>query len=224
MLADAGSPVTAPNLYPSTIPGDPTGTILRGTEQPYGVEPFGLAISAGYRFLPWLSVGASFTYASFDALDGTDTGDFVDGTSQLQRQLWSLSVYARYYFTQFHSHLHPWVQVGLGYSDDNASYVRGSSQSTQAQPETAAYYLEVRGLAIPLSLGLDWRLAPVFSVGPWVGYERIVPLTACVEVDVDSSASFAPTPNTCGGQAQGHGYGVVSGGIGAKITIDPWAH
>ena len=89
----------------------------------------------------------SFTYASFYALDGTDTGDYTDTTSQLQRQMWTLGAYGRYYFTQFHSRLQPWVELGLGYSDDNASYVRapGQRRPRRQQPETQAYYLDGEG-------------------------------------------------------------------------------
>jgi hypothetical protein len=223
MLPDGASPVQAPNLYgASTVSGDPTGDILRGTEHPYGLEPFGLAVTAGYRFLPWLSVGVFFTYASFDSLDGTDTGDYSDTTSQLQRQLWTLGAYGRYYFTHFQRRLQPWVELGLGYSDDNASYVRGATQAANGQPETAEYYLEEKGIVARLGAGLDWRLAPVFSVGPWVSYERIIPLGACVEVDVDSESPVPGIANTCSSPVQANGYGVVSGGIFLKVTVDPW--
>jgi hypothetical protein len=224
MLPDGSSPVQAPNLYgSSTASGDPTGDILRGKESPYGLEPLGIVVAAGYRFFPWLSVGAFFSYASFDALDGTDTGDYSDTTSQLQRQMWTLGAYGRYYFTQFHRRLQPWVELGLGYSDDNASYVRGATQASNGQPETAEYYLEEKGIVARLTAGLDWRLAPVFAVGPWVAYERVIPVSGCVEVYVDSESPVPGIPNTCGGSTiQANGYGVVSGGIFLKLTVDPW--
>jgi hypothetical protein len=223
MLPDSASPVQAPNLYAgSTVSGDPTGDILRGTEHPYGLEPLGIVVAAGYRLFPWLSVGAFFSYASFDSLDGTDTGDYQDSTSQLQRQMWTLGAYGRYYFTKIHPRLHPWVELGLGYSDDNASYVRGSTQASNGQPETAEYYLEEKGLVARLTAGLDWRLAPVFAVGPWVAYERVIPVSACVEVDVDPQSPVPGVPNTCGAPVQADGYGVVSGGIFLKLTVDPF--
>jgi len=239
MLPDGASPVQAPTLLSQTVTGDATGDILRGTEKPYGLEPLGLVVTAGYRLFPWLSVGAFFTYASFDSLDGTDTGDYPDTTSQLQRQMWTLGAYGRYYFTRFHRRLQPWAELGVGYSDDNASYVRGSTQTTGSngdgnggQPETQAYYLEEKGVVVRGSVGLDWRLAPVFAVGPYVAYERVVPVEGCVEVDVDAdagagAADAAPgvgtNGNVCGGpNVQAHGYGVVSGGILLKLTVDPW--
>jgi hypothetical protein len=224
MLPDGSSPVQAPNLYPNTtVTGDPTGDILRGTEHPYGLEPLGIVVTAGYRLFPWLSLGAFFSYASYDSLDGTDTGDYVDTTSQLQRQQWTLGAYGRYYFTHFVVHrIQPWIELGVGYSDDNASYVRGATQASNGQPETSEYYLEEKGIVTRLTAGFDWRLAPVFAVGPYVGYERIIPVQGCVEVDVDSESPVPGIANECSYPVQAHGYGVVSGGIALKLTVDPW--
>jgi hypothetical protein len=228
MLPDGVSPVLAPNLYPSQ---GAVGDILGGSEHPYGADPFGLVGTVGYRFLPWLSVGAFFSYASFSALDGTDSGDYNDtggtgshqgNTGSLERQMWTLGAYGRYYFTQFHRRLHPWVELGLGYSDDNASYVHLGPNGTMG-PEEQHDYLEERGIVARLVAGLDWRLAPVFSVGPWLGYVRVVPLTGCVEVDVYHGLD-PNVPNTCGGSnIQASGYGVLSGGIFVKLTLNPWA-
>jgi len=232
MLPDGSSPVLAPNLYASsTASGDPTGDILRGTEHPYGLEPLGVVATVGYRFFPWLSAGAFFSYASFEANDGTDNGDYLDtvggNTSQLERQMWTLGAYGRYYFTQFHRRLQPWVELGVGYSDDNANYVRLGPQAVGG-PEQESYYLEEKGIVARLVAGLDWRLAPVFAVGPWVSYERVIPLSGCVEVDIPAPASGGmnpdqPIPSTCGGSTiQANGYGVVGGGIFVKLTVDPW--
>ena len=229
MLPDGSSPVQAPNLYHSPIS---VGDILSGREHPYGMDPLGILVVAGYRLFPWLSVGAFFSYASFNALDGTDTGDYLDAmggnTSQLERQMWTAGLYGRYYFTQFHHRLQPWLELGLGYSDDNANYIHLGPQAPSG-PEQENMLLEEKGLVARLTAGLDWRLAPVFAVGPWVAYERVVPISGCVEVDiaVDPNASGpnpdASTPNTCGGNTiQANGYGVVSGGIFLKLTVDPW--
>src|SRR5580704_1414115 len=50
MLPNSASPVQARNLYPSFMgSGDPTGDILEGKESPYGPDPFGITVAAGYR-------------------------------------------------------------------------------------------------------------------------------------------------------------------------------
>jgi hypothetical protein len=222
MLPNSSSPVQAPTLYTTPIYGDPTGDILKGKESPYGPDVLGVSVALGYRIWPWLSVGALFSYASFQPQDGTDTGDYSDTTSQLERQYWSLGAYGRYYFTGLHPRLQPWVELGVGYSDDNANYDRASTQSTIGV-EHAQYLLEEQGLVGSLTAGLDWRLAPAFSVGPSVGYSRVFPLRGCVTVNVDQMSSFMGT-NTCSSSTvSAEGYGVFFGGVYVKLTFRPWA-
>jgi hypothetical protein len=226
MAPDSSSLVTAPSFYGTNSSAVAIGDVLAGTYKPYGIDPFGLAFAAGYRFLPWLSAGIDFQFASFNALGGTDTGSYVDGTSQLQRRAYSLGVYGRYYFTQFHAHLHPWAELGLGYSGDSASYTRGGNQGNRGIV-TESYYLTESGVDLRLKIGLDWRLAPVFAVGPWASYERIVPIQACAEIDVDTGAP--PFQQQYSGQnrctnppVQGSSYGLAAAGIFAKVTFDPF--
>jgi hypothetical protein len=223
MLPNSSSPVQAPGLYPS-IPGDATGDILEGKESPYGPDVLGVSVAVGYRIWPWLSVGASFSYASFQPQDGTDSGDYRDTTSQLERQYWSLGAYGRYYFTRLHPRLQPWVELGVGYSDDNANYDRAAVQASgSGGAELEQYFVEEQGLVASLTAGLDWRLAPVFSVGPSVGYSRVFPLRGCVTVNVDQASPFPPR-NTCSSSTvSAEGYGVFFGGVYVKLTFGPWA-
>jgi hypothetical protein len=223
--AGGESPVLAPNLYPGSQGSDPTGDILRGTEKPYSFDPLAGTILAGYRFLPYLSAGAWFSYASYQVQDGTDTGDYKDGTSQLQRTVWQLGAYGRYYFTTLHQRLQPWVELGVGYSNDTSSYVRGGAvQGTSGQSVVQDYYLTHRGIAVPLTVGLDWRLAPVFSVGPAFGYTRIFPISGCVDSEPQSDPTHTTTlqpVNTCSSPpVEANGYGVFFGGAFIKVTID----
>lgn len=225
MSAGGDSPVQAPSLYPSGS-GNPTGTLLNPSScpsgqacTPYGVDPFGLDFSAGWRFLPQLSLGAFFSYASYNVQNGADTGDAPDFTSQLTRSHYVGGVYARYYVTTLSPRLQPWVELGLGYSYDAASYQRPMGQASNGQPETGFYNVSARGLAVPVTVGLDWRLAPFFAVGPTFGYEPIIPLGGCVEVDVDQY-SFVPGQNTCSSPpVSANYYGVFFGGIFAKVTF-----
>jgi hypothetical protein len=221
MLPDASSPVRAPTLYPY-VSGDATGDILEGKESPYGPDFLGVSIALGYRIWPWLSVGAFFSYATFQPQDGTDTGDYPDTTSQLERQYWSLGAYGRYYFTRLHPRLQPWVELGAGYSDDNANYERAATQASgTGGAELSQYLLEEQGLVVPIVVGLDWRLAPVFSVGPSIGYSRIFPLRGCVTVNVDQQSPVQGT-NTCSSPpVSANGYGVFFGGIYVKLTFGP---
>jgi hypothetical protein len=240
MLPMAGSPVRSSNLYPSPmpVPGDPTGDILEGKESPYGPALPGVAFTVGYRFLPWLSAGASFSYGNFFVNDGTDTGDYSDSTSQLERQYWSLAAYARYYLVGLHPRLQPWIELGVGYSDDNTNYYRGAIQATMGGGvETQQYLLEEQGLVTSLTLGLDWRLTTFLSVGPSIGWAQTFSTKACVTDNVDSMSPVVQVTNQCAnhetpamldpvthmsqavGAVNGTSYGVFFGAVYAKLTF-----
>jgi opacity protein-like surface antigen len=226
----ADSPVQAPTLWNGQNGNaiargailDPGGASAIGQGySPYGVDPLAFGASLGYRFLPYLSVGAFFTYAQYSSLNGADSGDAPDSTSRLSRQQWNLGAYARYYFT-FSPVLQPWVSLGIGYNGDIAVYSRPVGSATSGQPETGDYTLRQDGIVVPLTVGLDWRPAPIFSVGPTFGYSRVFPVHGCIEVVLDN-LSPVPATNTCASPpVQNNGYGVVFGGIYAKVTIDPF--
>jgi hypothetical protein len=243
-VPDAISPVLAPNLYgaSSSKAGDPTGDILRGNESPYSFDPFGISIAAGYRILPYLSIGGFFDYANFEVNDGTDTGDYVDTTAQLQRQVWQLGAYVRFYAlptSEAHpglpyfpvpifNRLSPWIELGVGASQDTASYTRNAVQG-DGGPILQTYYLSYWGVATNVRIGLDWRLAPIFSVGPVVGYGHTFGLSGCADAEPTFDPlypSALPGANTCsssytGQQATANDYGMWFGGIFAKVTLGP---
>jgi hypothetical protein len=231
-LAYAGdySPVQAHSLYaPSS--SNPTGAILNPAScppgsnpscSPYGIDAFAPGVSLGWRVRSRISVGAFFSYYNYNSQNGTDVGDANDGTSQLNRVHWVLGAYGRYYFTWVSRKLQPWVELGFGYSDDEASYDRTLGMSTMSGPEPAYYKIGEKGLAVPVTLGLDWRLAPIFSVGPIVGYETIFPLQGCVDVEPNDPTSPVQPQNTCARSVvQSSVYGVFFAGVQVKVTIVP---
>jgi hypothetical protein len=245
MLPDEASPVLAPNLYNNPSNPQATGNILRGIDSPYGFDPFGVEITAGYRILPYLSVGGFFQYANY-----SDNGNETDSASQLQRQAWQLGGYVRFYgvptgeghtsFPYFDApifdRLSPWVELGVGYTQDTASYVLSGVQASNSPgntgPVTQDMYLTYNGIVANLRIGLDWRLAPIFSLGPVLGYGRAFGVSACADSEpaVDPSNPTANpglnAENTCasgykGSQAEANGFGVFFGGIYLKVTLGP---
>ena len=230
------SPVQAATLWPTTGGGNgfPRGTVLDPNTAnsigegftPYSFSPFGFTARVGYRLRHDLSVGVFFSFAEYLINAQADTGDSPDGTSQLQRQQVTVGAYARYYFTHFHPRLQPWVSLGLGFNYDVTAYTRavGSAMGEiGAQPETGNYLLQQEGVVVPLAIGLDWRLAPVFSVGPTVGFARVFPLKGCVEIDEDQyQQASTPATNTCQSPpVQNFGYDNFYAGIYAKVTFYP---
>jgi hypothetical protein len=229
------SPVDAPSVYGTAFQTvNPAGTILSPAGAslahqaftPYAYDPFGFSFAVGYRPLPALSFGAFYSYANYGN-NADSTGTFVDQTAALERVRSSGGVYARYYFTQWSSRLQPWLQVGLGYVDDSASYSHplGFGLSNGSGPDNGNYLVNYHGLTIPLGIGLDWRLAPVFAVGPFFAYEQAIPLGGCVQIIVDQAVGSVGSVNSCdGGVVKTHAYGSLLAGIFAKITFDPFAH
>jgi hypothetical protein len=235
MLPESASPVTAPNLLPNPRPNvDLNGDILNGKINPYSYDPFAFAVAAGYRFLPFLSAGLFFDYGSFGVNGGCDTGlpECNDNTSQLQRVMWQLGAYARYYFTMLSPRLHPWIEVDVGATEDTTSYSRPGISTSMTPGQSAPlwnYYLTYWGLATNLRAGLDWRLSPWLSVGPFVGYSRVFALSG--EVQVCPQNSSTQTGNcdttspyyrdTSSSPVSANGFGLFFGGIFAKVTLGP---
>jgi hypothetical protein len=253
------SPVQAPTLW--VINGvdrggpnargailDPAGNAAIGQGfTPYGFDPFNFEARLGYRFHPNWSAGAFFSYALYLVNDGADSGDAPDATSQLEREQLSVGAYGRYYLTRFSRRLQPWVEIGVGFNFDAASYTRPIGQSTTSAPETGNFNLTEYGVIVPLKVGLDWRLAPYFAVGPMIGYSRVFPVGGCIEVDVDQ-LSEVPGTNTCGPRpgpggpttgtnspytaqqaydaaksaVRSEGYGDLFAGVFVKLTFNPW--
>ncbi len=227
MLPDSASPITSPGLLPGMAgPSNPTGDLLNGAMSPYSYDPFAVALAAGYRFFPFLSAGLFFDYGNFQVNGGCDTGSSqcTDGTSQLQRQMWQLGVYGRYYLTTLSARLQPWVEIGVGATEDTASYTRILGGNIQ----TTNYYLTYWGLATNLKVGLDWRLSPWFSVGPFLGYSRVFGMSGEVQVcpqslnqsgNCDTSSPYYK--DTSSSPVSTNGFGVFFGGIFLKVTLGP---
>jgi hypothetical protein len=230
------SPIQAPGIYGTAFTSqNPAGTILNPAGAraimpasqsftPYSYDPFGFAFSVGYRLSPAFSVGGFLSYANYGNTADASTGDFVDGTGGLERVRWAGGVYGRYYLAFWSSRLHPWVQVGVGYVDDSASYAHPVGMlSNGAGPDNGNYLLQFHGLTFPVAIGLDWRLAPIFAVGPFVSYEEAIPLNGCVQITVDQAVGTVGNVNTCDGSTvQGHPYGSLLAGVFAKVTFDPF--
>lgn len=223
------SPIQAPTLY-SGVVDNPAGTLLNPAGgnalgqgfTPYSFDPFNFEARLGYRFHPNWSVGGFFSYANYLINDGADSGDAPDFTSQLEREQLSIGVYGRYYVTQYSRRLQPWVELGIGFNYDAASYTRPIGQATNGQAETGNFNIAQYGIIVPVKVGLDWRLAPAFAVGPWIGYSRVFPVSGCVEVDVDQY-SQVPGTNTCSSPpVSNSGYNDFFGGIFVKLTYSPW--
>ncbi|WP_338864514.1 outer membrane beta-barrel protein [Myxococcus stipitatus] len=117
-----------------------------------------LQLEAGYFFNPNIYVGAYFQYGILTLKD-----DCAEGSDCSASQL-RFGVNAAYHF-QATPMIDPWVGLGIGYeiSSQSASRTIGST--------TVEADVSVKGLEfVSGQAGLDFRITPKFSVGPYVTY------------------------------------------------------
>jgi opacity protein-like surface antigen len=135
-----------------------------------------VVVGAGYRINPLISVGAIFQYGY-----GLVKSDICPGNVSCSATDYRLSIEARFHFLAEQS-FSPWVSVGLGY-EWLAVEVSASGQSNG---ET------VRGRElVNLEVGGDFRVSPMFTVGPFLGL-RVAQFST---MDVDGETVDIPSAN-----------------------------
>jgi Outer membrane protein beta-barrel domain len=164
----AGS--SSPVVYRNP-PGVPAGTndpgdVFGGSASPYGGGFVGDAF-VGYRMLPILSAGL---FGDYHASSATAPSD---GTSDLSRSGWGLGFYARAY-VPFPGAIEPWASIGIGYMHDAQTYKRSVTGDVDW---TLVHY----GVAVPLSVGVDYDLNSFFAVGPSFEYTIVAPAGGCAD-------------------------------------------
>jgi hypothetical protein len=196
-----------------TFPDPPA--LLQGAS-PYGAGFIGQA-SLGYRFHPFVSAGVRGGYGISSA------SQVPDGSQNLSRTSWDAGFYVRAYplagSDSIRRYLDPWVGVGVEYMHDTQSFQR--STPSNAGPVNADWTIDHHAVAVPLGIGIDYRLASMFSVGPSFTYAVAAPVAGCA----GASASGFAGSNYCSNSGQGQGfikanaYGVWSAGIDFRVTL-----
>lgn len=195
------------------------GPIFGDQVRPYGA---GLLVQGaiGLRFGPYVSVGidAGIRRASADAKDQA----IVD----LSRSAWNVGPYVRGYVPLV-PFLDPWVSVGVQYVQDRQTW-KAPFQAIVAGAGTqtfqADWTLEHHGIAVPLTVGVDWSLpGKLLAIGPSFQYAIVFPVGACATVNVANAASVkrcaSDDENTRITTAKG--YGVWSLGLNVRVTFPP---
>jgi hypothetical protein len=209
--AGQSSPIvyrTAPLVALTAPPGD----VFSGDGAPYGSGFSGQA-SAGYRMLPFLSAGL------YGELRNQSADAPNDGTEELSRSAWGLGTYLRAYLP-VHARFDPWASVGVGYVRDQQSY-RRSFVAGQPAVDVA---LTHHGVAVPLAIGVDYRLLPELAVGPSFRYAPVLAAGGCFELT--ASSPFGAVGNKHCSDAQDNqriveakSYGAWSAGLDLRMTL-----
>jgi hypothetical protein len=208
--APSGSPVRFQPDPGVTVSGDP-GALLQGAS-PWGSGFVGQAM-VGYRFLPLLSAGlrGGVRMASASSLN--------DGSSNLSRMGWDAGVYARVYplalDASLSKHLDPWVSAGVTYMRDTQSFSRPIGNVA------ADISIDHHAVAIPLAIGIDYRVNRFLSLGPSFEYALASTVAGCVSTSASGFVGSTYCSNEEPGKhfVKADGYGVWSGGVDAKVTF-----
>lgn len=191
-----------------------TGDIYSGKASPYGGGFLGDAF-VGYRMLPILSAGLSADYHTSSATAPND------GTSDLSRNGWGVGLYVRAYIP-IPGKLDPWASVGVGYMQDKQTYKRSVTTSGATLPLdwTLTHY----GVAVPLALGVDYKLTDFFALGPSFQYTVVAPAGGCLKLGASTSlGSVANSSCTDASNVQritsAKSYGVWSLGLDLRLTL-----
>jgi len=209
--AGGDSPVRYEPAPGVSVSGAPTGPIWDGKASPYGGGLFGEG-GLGLRTGKFVSVGLGVGYRSSSA-ESPDPA-----IRDLTRSAWFAGPYVRVYLP-FVPIVDPYVGLGVQYVADTQRY------KTMVGNVDAKYTLEHHGIGVPITLGVDYTIAKMFSIGPSFQYSLIFPAGACAKIGSD--APGYATNSFCASEAEnkrvtaGKGYGVWSLGLSLRFTFPP---
>jgi hypothetical protein len=214
--APAGSPVRYVPAKNVTL--QDAGSLVSGTASPWSAGFVGQA-SLGYRFHPVVSAGlrAGMRNASGENL--------ADGSTNLARKSWDAGFYARGYplamSPSIRKHIDPWFGVGIGYMRDTQTFNR--SVATPAGQMPADFSIDHHAVAVPLSIGVDYRVLPQVSIGPSFEYTIASAVAGCLKAV--PKGPNAIENSYCSNEGIGKSfikaetYGVWTAGLDLRATL-----
>lgn len=213
--AGSESPI---QVKPGAPLASPPGALLKG-ESPYGGGLTG-QISLGYRFHPLFSAGLQATRRGDEP--GATPKQMSDGTSA-NRNSWGAGFYLRAYplavAPGIKRYVDPWVSVGVGYTLDQQKYDQEVATNNGGKV-TASTTLDHHGVAIPVGIGLDYRVLPILSVGPSFEYALVQSAGACMSTTAPGylGTSYCTNGEPGASILEGKSYGVWSAALNIKVT------
>jgi hypothetical protein len=211
----AGSPVRIKSSPGVTLAVDP-GNLLKGDESPYGVGFIGQAF-LGYRFHPTFSLGLR------GGMRTSSAADLKDGSKELERKSWDAGFYLRGYVLGWQEStrrfLDPWVSVGIEYMRDTQTF--GRPVLTSVGSVDADWQIDHHAIAVPLSLGVDYRVLSMLSIGPSFEYTLATGKAGCIDVGPSgySSRSYCTDKEPGKSVLDARTYGIWSVGLDVKLTV-----
>jgi hypothetical protein len=181
------------------------GGVYAGKASPYGGGFIG-DLSAGFRFNKWISAGLAGGYRASAAKE------VEDGTGDLSRSAFHVGPYVRAYLPVI-ANFDPWVSAGVAYMKDTQSYrylVSGVAADVK---------LSHHGVAIPLAIGLDYRVLPNFAVGPSFSYSIVTGAGGCATLSAPGYKTNSYCTDGSPKVTDAKTYGVWSVGLDLRVTL-----
>jgi hypothetical protein len=213
--APGDSPVRFEPSPTVRVAGDP-GALLQGAS-PYGAGFIGQGF-LGYRFHPIISGGLQA------GLRTTSASALSDGSTNLSRSSWDAGFYLRGYplalSESIRQYVDPWISVGVEYMRDTQSFQRPVPTST-GTTVNADWTLDHHAVAVPIGVGIDYRLHPMFSIGPSFEYAIAAGVGGCAKQAAAGFSSNSYCSNEDPGKQvlKANTYGVWSVGLDLKVTL-----
>lgn len=191
---------------------NPPGSIWDGSASPYGstvILQGGLGLRTKYVSV---GIGGGTRSESADAPDSSLT--------DVSRSAWFVGPYVRGYIPMVPI-VDPWIGLGVQYMADTQKYKGPVATGTGSM--TADWTLEHHGVAVPITIGVDYTIAKMFSIGPSFEYALVFPAGACAKVNAANlaSASFCADESDQKRVTAAKGYGVWSLGLNLRLTVPP---
>lgn len=191
------------------------GPIFGKTAAPYGG---GLILQGGlgFRTGKFVSVGLGGGIRSASA--ESPSPEITD----LKRSAWNAGPWVRVYLP-FVPIVDPYVGLGVEYVQDRQTYKGPFRQPNGSAINGIDHTLEHHGIGVPITLGVDYTIAKIFSVGPSFQYTLIFPAGGCTKYN---AAGFNSTSNCASDSdrerfTSAKGYGVWSLALSLRLTFPP---
>lgn len=191
------------------------GPIFGKTAAPYGgglLLQGGIGLRTG-KFVS-VGLGGGIRNASATSPDPQIT--------DLTRSAWNVGPWVRVYLP-FVPIVEPYVGLGVEYVNDRQTYKGPFANPNGGAVAGVDHTLEHHGIGVPLTLGVDYTIAKIFSIGPSFQYTLVFPAGGCSKYN---AANFAST-SSCASDgdskrfAAAKGYGVWSLGLSLRFTFPP---
>ncbi len=204
----------SPTYYspPTTFALKDPDPLYAQTTKPYGA---GLALQAylGVRVSPWISVGfMGGTRASAATADAAHDG--------LSRSAWLAGPYVRVY-VPIVPIIEPWLSVGASYVADKQTW-KGPVPTT-AGSIVVDQTLEHHGVAVPITIGADYKIIPMLAAGLSFQLAPVFGAGGCYRIEGSgvAASSFCQDAAADRRITATKGYTMWSVGLNLRLTVPP---